>query len=319
MNDSAVTIKAIQDIRKDDIVIAFMGPTGVGKSFFIDLLTGQYGARSGDTLASVTVGIEAVRVLHHPLYGNRVVLVDTPGFDDTTRTDMEILAMVSEWLVKTYKGDVKLSGLIYLHRITDNRMAGSPYRNLRMFGNLCGDLTMSRVVLVTTMWDRVGTMDGNRREGELKEQFWRVLIEKGSGVDRLKTSDQRDAWRIVNGLIERSKERDRVLLQEELVDLKRRLNETEAGKTLYDSLQTLLDEYKRSLKGLLDQMDSDDVDPKLKKELEREYKKVDHEFRKTFDEVNKLKIPLGRRITMFLFGKKAHAVRIFVQYPEMPA
>ncbi len=30
-----------------------------------------------------------------------LVLVDTPGFDDTTRTDMEILDMIGAWLEKT--------------------------------------------------------------------------------------------------------------------------------------------------------------------------------------------------------------------------
>lgn len=314
--ESVVAIKAIQEIRKDDIVIAFMGPTGVGKSYFIDLLTGQIGRRAGSTLKSVTEKIQATRV-HHRKYGKRIVLVDTPGFDDTTRTDMEILAMISEWLVQTYKSDVKLSGLIYLHRITDNRMGGSPFRNLRMFGNLCGDLVMSRVVLVSTMWDNVNLEAGEKREGELKQQFWQGFIERGSMVDRLKPSNGEEAWRIVDALIENSQERDSVLLQEELVDLKRRLNETEAGKTLYTSLQLLLAEQKNGMKTLLGQLDSDNADPKLKKSLEKEYKKVEQEFQKTFNEVNKLKIPLGRRIIVFLSWKRAHAKAIKM-VPQVP-
>ena len=209
---------------------------------------------------------------------------------------------------------MKLSGLIYLHRITDNRMAGSPYRNLRMFGNLCGDLTMDRVVLVSTMWERIGREAGERREGELKQQFWKPFVEKGSSVDRLKLNTSGEAWRIVDTLIQRSQERDCVLLQEELVDLKRQLNETEAGKTLYSSLQTLLAEQKNNLKALLTQMESQNADSKLRKALEKEYKKVEQEFQRTFKEVNKLKIPLGRRIMMILFGKRAHAVRMSLKH-----
>ncbi|KXN84716.1 hypothetical protein AN958_12143 [Leucoagaricus sp. SymC.cos] len=370
-------LSSIHELRKDDILIAFMGPTGVGKSYFIDLLTGQSGKRAGHTLKSVTADIQATRV-RHPKYGDRVVLVDTPGFDDTTRTDMEILAMISDWLAKTYKSDVKLTGLIYLHRITDNRMAGSPYKNLRMFGNLCGDDATTRVILVSTMWERVdpavgakregqlpktyksdvkltgliylhritdnrmagspyknlrmfGNLCGDdattrvilvstmwervdpavgaKREGQLREEFWKNLIDKGSGVDRLQRSDPKEAWRIVNQLINRGTEREKVLLQEEIVDLERRLNETEAGKTLYTQLQKMLSDQKETLKSLLAQVEKSD-DPKLKKELEKEYKKIQDQFEKTFTEVAKLKIPLGRRIMMLFFGKRAHAKAI---------
>ena len=58
--------------------------------------------RSGSSLASCTKQIQAVRVYEHPKYANRLVLVDTPGFDDTHKSDMEILQMISDWLKKTY-------------------------------------------------------------------------------------------------------------------------------------------------------------------------------------------------------------------------
>ena len=36
-------------------------------------------------------------------YGSlRLVLVDTPGFDDTNRSDMTILKLISDWLTKKY-------------------------------------------------------------------------------------------------------------------------------------------------------------------------------------------------------------------------
>lgn len=40
--------------------------------------------------------------IKHPKYGDRIVLVDTPGFDDTTRSDMEILEIIGKWLTNTY-------------------------------------------------------------------------------------------------------------------------------------------------------------------------------------------------------------------------
>ncbi|KAJ3570350.1 hypothetical protein NP233_g4464 [Leucocoprinus birnbaumii] len=301
MTDSTV-IKAINNIRKDDIIIAFMGPTGCGKSYFIDLLTGQIGKRAGASLASVTSDIQATRVRHRK-YGDRIVLVDTPGFDDTHRSDMEILTLINEWLERTYKNDVKLSGLIYLHRITDNRMAGSPLKNLRMFGNLCGDNAASRVILVSTMWEKVDQSIGQRREGQLKSEFWQGLIERGSSVDRLRNSSSVEAWRVVDSMISTTEQREVVLLQQEVVELERKLNETEAGKALHTSLQRLLYDQKETLKSLLAQVEKSD-DPRLKVELEKEYKKIQSQFDKTFKEVNKMKIPIGRRLMLIFSFKK---------------
>jgi hypothetical protein len=44
---------------------------------------------------------------------------------------------------------MKLSGLIYVHRISDVLMGGISSRNFRMFRKLCGDDTLKNVVIVT--------------------------------------------------------------------------------------------------------------------------------------------------------------------------
>jgi len=46
--------------------------------------------------------VSANRVLNHEKYGDKLVLVDTPGFDATNKTDKQILEMISKWLMKTY-------------------------------------------------------------------------------------------------------------------------------------------------------------------------------------------------------------------------
>ena len=66
----------------------------------IDTLTNQPGKRAGSRLESCTTEVRAVRLYNHPVYGDRLVLVDTPGFDDTNKSDLEILQMVSNWLQK---------------------------------------------------------------------------------------------------------------------------------------------------------------------------------------------------------------------------
>ena len=60
---------------------------------FINMLT-ENGAIVRHDLESCTAGVGMVRV-------DNIVLVDTPGFDNTDTTDREILSMIADWLTNT--------------------------------------------------------------------------------------------------------------------------------------------------------------------------------------------------------------------------
>jgi hypothetical protein len=152
---------------KNDIIIAVMGVTGAGKSTFISLLSDAeiqigHGLQSCEfTVRDVGLphqrtdlakGTSAVGVYYFMLHGVRVWLIDTPGFDDTNRSDAEVLKDVAFWLAAAYTRETQLAGIIYLHRITEVRMLGSAKRNLRMFKQLCGTNNLNSVILVTTHW-----------------------------------------------------------------------------------------------------------------------------------------------------------------------
>jgi hypothetical protein len=68
---------------------------------FIDIATEQDGGTVGHGLQSHTSIIRAVRV-NHPTTSKPVIFIDTPGFDDTFKSDTEILTMIAEWLVKMW-------------------------------------------------------------------------------------------------------------------------------------------------------------------------------------------------------------------------
>ena len=63
---------------------------------------GQSVAYVDDSAESCTQEVQAFVCLHPDGSGRKIVLVDTPGFDNSGRTDYEILKIISEWLVKTY-------------------------------------------------------------------------------------------------------------------------------------------------------------------------------------------------------------------------
>ena len=69
---------------------------------FINTLLGQSRMRVGHELASCTSKLEYFVMDPIPspsqLQGHRVVIVDTPGFDDTYEDDVEILRRIAVWL-----------------------------------------------------------------------------------------------------------------------------------------------------------------------------------------------------------------------------
>jgi hypothetical protein len=163
-----------------------------------------------------------------------------------------------------------------------------------MFGELSGNKSAKKVILATTMWDKVSEAEGEKREAALKERYWNVMIHHGAVVERfLNTSES--AWAVINSLVERERNKSALLLQEELVDLKRRLLETNAGKALYLDLQVLIEKQNKTI-----QLDAPQAESKNGPEPEVE---IDMQaFHKILQEAENLKIPLGKRFARFVMS-----------------
>jgi predicted GTPase len=64
------------------------------------MLCGRSNERAGHNLEPSTSAVEAVHIRGRA--NSRLVVVDTPGFDDTHKSDYEILQLIAEWLANTY-------------------------------------------------------------------------------------------------------------------------------------------------------------------------------------------------------------------------
>jgi hypothetical protein len=173
--------------------------------------------------------------------GRKIYLVDTPGFDDTHRSDTDVLREIAAWLGEAYLHQVHLTGIVYLHRITDRRVGGSAIKNLRMFKQLCGDDGLPAVVFATTMWDalREGDETGAlARENELisRPEFWGLMLEKGSRVFRQDKGFE-SATQIMDYLISRQ---STVLLdiQHEMAEGSLSLDQTTAGQEVSNDINS---------------------------------------------------------------------------------
>ncbi|KAL7907857.1 P-loop containing nucleoside triphosphate hydrolase protein [Trichoderma velutinum] len=228
-------------LTPNDIVIAVMGITGAGKSTFISYFAPD--AKIGHELQSCTsdIGIHAATIGDKKCY-----LIDTPGFDDTNKSDTEILRQLADWLSRSYEAKIRLAGIVYLHRITDNRMGGTALKNLSIFKKLCGDDGLSCVVLATTMWRLVSPEEGERREHDLstKQEYWAGMVSRGSKVLRLDKGVV-SALAVIEHIFA---QRRRITLdiQQEMADGKT-LDETRAGQEVEKDLAALRQKHEQDM------------------------------------------------------------------------
>ncbi|KAH9925222.1 P-loop containing nucleoside triphosphate hydrolase protein [Fomitopsis serialis] len=211
-----------------------MGPTGTGKSTFINLVSGSR-LGVGTNLQSETATMQVSQPFK--LGSDRVVLVDTPGFDDTLRPDREILTMIAKYMAELHWRGVKIKGVIYLHRITDNRMGGTALRNFRMFEALCGKDAMRNAVIVLNMWNELGNEMREAREKELRESdiFFKHAVDAGADVMRHDGTLSSASTILVHLLKQKPAS---LQIQRETVNETKEISQTAAGIILLGELAT---------------------------------------------------------------------------------
>lgn len=176
--------------------------------------------------------------------GTTILMIDTPGFDDAERSDAEILAEIARILVAQYKLGVELKGIIYVHRITDVRFKRSAAKTLDIFQKICGEESLGNVLLTTSGWTCKDRDACARRERELRDGFWACMVDQGSRMGRF-YGDQASAAMIVSQLL--MKKPVVLKMQRELIDSGLELKNTTAGAYLYDELESLKEDYRRTL------------------------------------------------------------------------
>jgi hypothetical protein len=77
-----------------------------------------------------------------------------------------------------------LSGLLYFHRISINRRNGFPQYTSSILKRLVGAGSFENVILVTTAWDEVDEETGDSREEQLKYDYWKPMIDRGSRIEQ---------------------------------------------------------------------------------------------------------------------------------------
>lgn len=182
----------------NDIVIVVMGPRGSGKGNFVNKLTGCEGELGADNPISPTEGIR--EFVLDDFHGKRYVVVDTPEFDNSSQSDRDVLRKIADWLRDKYLPHVKITGVIYTHRITDDHTSDSVRENLTEFFRLCGKVGPQQVRLVTTCWDEAGNAETAPSWVSQLEASLRKPPAAADARHERFSNTQKSALEILNGL-----------------------------------------------------------------------------------------------------------------------
>lgn len=258
------------DFRPTDVIIPVLGTTGSGKSSFVAaIVRGQANVRIpiiGHDQHSCTKHVEGFLYNHMPS-GRRVLLLDCPGFDDSTGnliSDVTTLQEIALVLCRAYHDGISVvAGVLYLHRITANRLGNTGLRSLGMMKGICGKAAYQHVALVTTYWDKIAASpkhDEDMRtsaahERELFEdyEFFGDMIDEGSRMMRW-TGDLQSAVQIIDTLMERYQDIGNsgidLQIQRELVSERKSLEETAVVEVVDEQILKMLRTHRRAKEDL---------------------------------------------------------------------
>lgn len=173
-------------------------------------------------------------------------------------------------------------------------MNGNPLKNLRVFEKLCGE-DFKGIVLTTTMWNDVDEDEGERRENELRTEFWKCMINRGSSVKRF-YGNRKSAFDILAPIFDEANHRSALLLQKEMNDLGLQLKQTAAGRTLHSELGELVKRYQECMERLRSELREQTLDPKQLEVLTKGYETVSKQLQHATEDLKKMKLSVGDRI-----------------------
>jgi hypothetical protein len=141
---------------------------------------------------------------------------------------------------------------------------------------MCGDQALPNVVIVTNMWGKVTPDVGDSREQELANTFFKPALDKGA-LFRRHNNTVESAHNIIRAILK--KKQVTLQIQEEIVDHRKRIEETAAGRELLRELDEQIDKRLRQLRELEEMLSQTEVDDEeTRRELKQEVLKLREEL-----------------------------------------
>ena len=232
---------------------------------------------------------------------SKVLLIDTPGFDDSIKTDSEILTEISRILAAQYEAGVSLKGVIYLHRIIDIRYSGASVKTLEIFKKICGNLALKNVILVSTRWNEVESSVGALREQQLRDDFWAYMLGHGSTMARF-YGDRDSAIGIASQLV--SRQSIILELQRELVHEGKTLKQTVAGAFVNDDISDMKSQWEKEMKDLENfRLTLQENDRALRRKVQQDWEREQKRLMTAREDEERLRRDIAAEVRAEIEGK----------------
>ncbi|TFK24525.1 hypothetical protein FA15DRAFT_669504 [Coprinopsis marcescibilis] len=260
------------------IIIVVMGLTGAGKSKLVNDYAEETLAVVGDKQASQT---KETKGYGFSIGGKHLILVDTPGSNDTVGSDKDCLEGVAGWMAERYKKGTPIAGVIYLYDASSNRVKGSMRNDFTIFQKLCGPDYFRRVFIGLSHCDAVSAKTLEDRTQELKSLLWKDVLGGGGSVWALTADHESEARKVdVRELVhfvaashllglDSSRVTGPLAIQRELVDFHMTLAKTEAGKELRRTLAEYLKHLEERKTGTYDTRELELQMNQIRRDLEK--------------------------------------------------
>jgi len=170
----------------------------------------------------------------------RVHMLAFPGLGKAYRTDHKVLKDIAYALCSTYAKNMRLSGILYLHRITSSTFNSTYWRSLDVLKALCGPQSFQAITFVAISWEQIDEPTSSTRENELKNttEFFRGNLVPNGSYTEMSFANRDSAIAIIEPIIKRQK--TFVLdLQKQFVDEGLDLGETVMGLLVAQSARIL--------------------------------------------------------------------------------
>ena len=169
-------------------------------------------------------------------------------------------------LLDRYQEGATFAGVIYIHRISDNRFSGINGRNFNLLRKLCGDSTLKNVVIVTNMWTGDSQDVSEAREKELSGKFFKPALDMGAQMAR-----HYNTTKSAHSILRRITNNHPLVfqIQREMVDEEKYFADTAVGENT--NFKELIRQYQAEWE-------------KLRKEMMQALKRKDEETRRELEE-----------------------------------